>query len=86
MNHLQNAGFGETRKLLNIQLGGERHGTIEIQPGTTPRDVLHHLGLGDDYEVCAGNFQLRPGESLWGKVQDGDCAYVSAKVDAGLAI
>ena len=84
MNQMQKVKAGENTKLLNVQMGAGRYETVEVQPGTTPRDVLRHLGLGNDYEIYAGNVLLGAGESLWGRVADGDAAVVSAKVDAGL--
>lgn len=71
-------------KLVAVQKAGSKsHQTLEIEPGTTTRDVLSHLGLGSDYEISVGNRALGLQENLWSRVEDGDCAFVSAKVDAG---
>jgi hypothetical protein len=71
-------------KRLRIQKAGGGSEFIDIQPGTRVSDVLQHLGLSSaDYEISAGNEVFSSHDMLYGKVEDGDALFATARVDAG---
>ena len=58
---------------------------IEVETGTTPSDILRHLGLTDDYEISVGNVVLGSRDPIYGRIEDGQSINLTARVDAGHA-
>ena len=59
---------------------------VEIQPGTTARDVLTQLSL-PDYLLSKGPNDpfFAAAESIFDKVKDGEKIFASTKAEVGLA-
>jgi len=60
---------------------------VEIQPGTTARDVLTQLGL-PDYLLSKGPNDpfFAAGESVFDKVNDGEKIFASTKAEVGTLV
>ena len=69
-----------------IPATGGRYSDLTIQPGTTPRDVKHQMGLADSYMLTRGQGSetIPDDENLYETIPDGAKLY--ATTDATVAV
>ena len=74
------------KKLTVVVAGTGQIRDIEIQPGTTARDILNQLGI-PDYLLSKGPNDpfFAAGESVYDKVTDGEKIFASTKAEVGTA-
>jgi len=74
------------KKLSVVVAGTGQIKDIEIQPGTTARDILNQLGL-PDYLLSKGPNDpfFAANESVYDKVGDGEKIFASTKAEVGRA-
>ena len=67
-----------------ISASGRAH-DVSIEPGTTPRDVLSELGLGEDYVLSkdGGAHTFGDSENLYPEIVDGEKLSVTCRTDVG---
>ena len=70
-------------KRVRVNMVSGKSQTIDIEAGTTPSDILRHLGLTDDYEISVGNIVLGARDPIYGRIEDGQSINLTARVDAG---
>ena len=72
------------KKLSVVVAGTGQIKDIEIQPGTTARDILNQLGLPDYLLSKAPNDPFfAANESIYDKVGDGEKIFASTKAEVG---
>jgi len=74
------------KKLSVVVAGTGQIRDIEIQPGTTARDILNQLSI-PDYLLSKGPNDpfFAAGESVYDKVTDGEKIFASTKAEVGTA-
>ena len=72
------------KKLSVVVAGTGQIRDIEIQPGTTARDILNQLSI-PDYLLSKGPNDpfFAAGESVYDKVNDGEKIFASTKAEVG---
>ena len=74
------------KKLSVVVAGTGQIKDIEIQPGTTARDILDQLSLSDDLLSKGPNDPFFAAtESVYDKVADGEKVFASTKAEVGAA-
>jgi len=74
------------KKLSVVVAGTGQIRDIEIEPGTTSRDILNQLGI-PDYLLSKGPNEpfFAAAESVYDKVADGEKIFASTKAEVGRA-
>ena len=78
---------GIKKALVKFSGGIKEPQEVLLGPGTCSMDLLEHLGLNkSDYHLSKGSSDTVFGddEILYSRVNNGDCLFVTSKVDAGI--